>query len=436
MNATIVWFTLGVSLLTGLLFGVGPAMQSFVRDVVPLLKESSAQVMGGRSRLRPALIVAEVAVSLVLLASAGLLIRTLQHFQRIDPGFRTRNMLMLSTFPALEGYDEARSRLLYEEIQRRIRAVPGIQAVTAARVRPLNPGGWGSSYDVQELSKEHRNTQFNTVMPNYFEALGIDIVEGRGFATSDTATSPPVAVINQTLARKLFPNGSAVGKHMKVGNDQQWREIVGVARDVKTRTLTEDAHPYLWLPMSQPMPFWRTSTIIEIVSNLPAPLVTATAREVLRGIDARLPMYAPRTLSQQFAYSYWQQRIAAWLIGAFAGLALLLAAIGVYGVISYQVTARTRELGIRMALGASRGDVLAMVLRSGAMLAASGVVVGVAGALVATRALKALLFGVSVSDPATFAVSALFLGCVAVLASFVPAQRASKVDPMVALRYE
>ena len=436
IDVRVIGFTCAVSLLTGILFGLAPAMQSFVRDMVPLLKETSAQVSGGRSRLRTVLIVAEVSVSLVLLASAGLLMRTVMQFQKVDPGFRTRNMVMVSMFPALEGYDEARSRQLFEEIQRRMEAIPGIQGMTAARVRPVNPGGWGSSYEVQELTKEHRNSQFNTVMPNYFDVMGIDIVEGRGFAKSDTATSPPVAVLSQTLAKQLFPRESAVGKHMKVGNDQQFREIVGVARDVKTRTLTEDPKPYLWLPMSQPMPFWRTSVAVEIKTDLPMPVVLAELRNTVRSVDVRLPMYAPRTLSQQFSYSYWQQRIAAWLIGSFAGLALLLAAIGVYGVISYQVAARTRELGIRMALGASRADVLALVLRSGLILAMVGVAVGVAGAFAATRALKSLLFGVSASDPLTFAASALFLAGVALLASFVPAQRASRVDPMVALRYE
>jgi ABC-type lipoprotein release transport system permease subunit len=245
-----------------------------------------------------------------------------------------------------------------------------------------------------------------------------------------------VAVINQTLAAKLWPNESAVGKHLRVGNDAQLREIVGVARDVKTRSLTEKPRTYLYLPMLQPMPFWRSSTVVEFKTDLPMPMIVATARNTLRNIDARLPLYTPRTLSQQFAYSYWQQRIAAWLIGAFAGLALLLAAIGVYGVVSYQVTARTRELGIRMALGASRNDVLALVLRSGVVLAGAGVLFGLAGALAATRALKSLLVGVSVSDPVTFAVSALFLALVALVASFVPAYRASRVDPMVALRYE
>lgn len=436
IDARVIGFTFAISLLTGLLFGLAPAMQSFVRDMVPLLKESSTQVSGTRSRLRSVLIVAEVSASLVLLVSAGLLMKTLLHFQRVDPGFRARNIVMETMFPALEGYDETRSRQLFEEIQRRLEAIPGIQAVTAARVRPLNPGGWGSSYEVQDLSNEHRSAQFNTVMPNYFEVMGIDVVEGRGFAKTDGTQAPLVAVVSQTMAKKLWPSQSAVGKHIKVGNDQQWREIVGVARDVKTRTLTEDPKPYLWLPMSQPMPFWRTSTVVEIKTNLPTPMVLAAAKRAVREIDARLPLYAPRTLAQQFAYSYWQQRIAAWLIGAFAGLALLLAAIGVYGVISYQVAARTRELGIRMALGASRADVLALVLRSGVTLAAAGVAVGVGGGLAATRALKSLLFGVSVSDPGTFAASALFLGAVALVASFVPAHRASRVDPMVALRYE
>jgi predicted permease len=428
--------TLVVALFTGMLFGIAPALQGFVRDLVPALKEASAQSAGSRSRIRSALIVAEVALSIVLLVSGGLLLRTLLRFQRIDPGFRTRNLVMVSLFPAGEGYDEVRSRQLYEEIQRRLEAVSGVQGVTLSRVRPMNPGGWGSSYEIQGLSAEHRNAQFNTVMPNYFEVMGIDVVEGRGFARSDTATAPPVAIINQTMAKQLFPRESSVGKRIKVGNDQQWREIVGVARDVKTRTLTEDPRPYLWLPMSQPMPFWRTSNNIEIKTDLPPEPIMAAARSVVRAIDARVPLYSLRTLKQQFVYSYWQQRIAAWLIGSFAGLALLLAAIGVYGVISYQVTSRTRELGIRMALGASRADVLALVLRSGLILAFDGVAVGIVGAFVATRGLKSLLFGVSALDPVTFAVSALFLAGVALVASFVPAHRASQVDPMVALRYE
>jgi len=436
IDLRVVGFTFAISVVTGLLFGLAPALQNFVRDMVPMLKESSAQVSGTRSRVRSVLIVAEVSACLVLLASAGLLMRTLVQFQKIDPGFRARNVVMVSMFPALEGYDEARSRQFYQELQSQLEGTPGIVGMTASRVAPVTSGGWGSSYEVQELPKAHRQEQFNTVMPNYFDVMGIDMVEGRKFSANDREDAPLVAILNQTMARKLWPNESAIGKHIKVGNDKQWREIVGVARDVKTRSLTEDAHPFLWLPMSQPMPFWKTSVTLEIKTNLSAPVALAITKNAVRKIDARLPLYGMRTLQQQFGYSYWRQRMAAWLIGSFAALALLLAAIGVYGVISYQVAARTRELGIRMALGASRGDVLALVLRSGVTLAAIGVAVGTVGGLAATRALKSLLFGVGVADPATFALSALFLACVAMAASFVPAYRASRVNPMVALRYE
>jgi putative ABC transport system permease protein len=436
IDLRVVGFTFAISVLTGLLFGLAPALQSFLRDMVPMLKESSGQVSGTRSRVRSVLIVAEVSVSLVLLVSAGLLMRTLVQFQKIDPGFRARNVVMVSMFPGLDGYDEARSRQFYQELQAQLESMPGIQAMTASRVKPITAGGWGSSYEVQELPAQHRSDQFNTVMPNYFDVMGIDMAEGRKFSANDSEAAPPVAILSQTMARKLWPKESAVGKHIKVGNDKQWREIVGVARDVKTRSLTEDAHPYLWLPMSQPMPFWKTSVTLEIKTNLAAPVAMAITKNVVRKIDARLPLYGMQTLEQQFGYSYWRQRMAAWLIGSFAALALLLAAIGVYGVISYQVAARTRELGIRMALGARRGDVLVMVLRNGIALAGAGVAVGTVGGLAATRALNSLLLGVGASDPATFALSALFLACVALVASFVPAHRASRVDPMVALRYE
>ena len=436
MDFRVVGFTFAISVLTGVLFGLAPALQNFVRDMVPMLKESGTQVSGTRSRVRSVLIVAEVSASLVLLVSAGLLMRTLVQFQKIDPGFRARNVVMVSMFPALDGYDEARSRQFYQQLQAELEGTAGIQGMSASRLAPLSTGGWGSNYAVQELPEQHRTEQFNTVMPNFFDVMGIDMAEGRKFSANDGEGAPLVAILNQTMAHKLWPNESAIGKHIRVGNDKQWREIVGVARDVKTRSLTEDAHSFLWMPMSQPMPFWKTSVTLEIKTNLAAPVALAIAKNAVRKIDARLPLYGMRTLEQQFGYSYWRQRMAAWLIGSFAALALLLAAIGVYGVISYQVAARTRELGIRMALGARRADVLALVLRSGVMLAAIGVAVGTAGSLAATRALKSLLLGVSVSDPATFAFSALFLACVALVASFVPAYRASRVDPMVALRYE
>jgi predicted permease len=300
----------------------------------------------------------------------------------------------------------------------------------------MSPGGWSSSYEVQDLPKDHRSAQFNTVATNYFDVMGIDIVKGRPFSPTDRVGSPLVAVINQTMARTLWPNQSAVGKHIKVGNDQHWREVIGVARDVKRRTLTEEPSPYLYLSMSQPMPFWRTSSTILIQTQLPPESVVTPARNVVRSLDSRIPLYGIRTLSQQFAYSYWQQRIAGWLIGAFATLALLLAAVGVYGVISYEVTARTREVGIRMALGARQHEVLGLVLRRGAILAACGIGLGAVAGLLLTRALKALLFGISSYDPATFALTALLLATVALAASFVPARRAARVDPMVALRYE
>jgi predicted permease len=436
-------FALGASLLTTLLFGLAPALQATRTDLVPALKDVASQAGRTRSRLRSALVVAQVTLSLVLLVAAGLTLRALARLQTTSPGFEVEHGLVASYDLGLQGYDEARGRDFQRRLLERVRALPGVRAASLTDLFPLSlnytsndvyiegrPGGRGANVPISMVaSVEH----------GYFDAMGISVVAGRPFDERDDERSPRVVVVNETFARRFFPGADpareAVGKRMSFSGDNgPWAEIVGVAKDGKYWTIGEAPQMFVYSPSAQS--YTSTGTlVVRTTGGDPRALVPALNAEV-RAIDQALPLFDVKTIEEHMGVSLFPARVAAALLGGFGLLALLLAAMGVYGVVSYAAAQRTREIGIRMALGARGRDVLRLVAGRGMLLVGLGVCLGLAGALALTRFMEGLLYGVSATDPLTFAlVAALLLG-VALVACLVPARRATKVDPMVALRYE
>ncbi|HEX8722317.1 MAG TPA: ABC transporter permease [Pyrinomonadaceae bacterium] len=436
-------FALGASLLTTLLFGLAPALQATRTDLVPALKDAGRGDGRTRSRLRGALVVAQVTLSLVLLVAAGLTLRALARLQTASPGFEVEGGLVASFDLGLQGYDEARGREFGRRLVERVRAMPGVRAASLTDLFPLSlnytsnsvyvegrPGARGANVPIAMAS---------SVEPSYFDAMGIPVVAGRPFGERDDERAPRVVVVNETFARRFFPGAEpareAVGKRIGFKGDQgPWAEIVGVAKDGKYWTIGEAPELFVYSPLAQR--YTSTATlVVRAAGGDPRALVPALRAEA-RALDAALPLYDVKTFEEHMGVSLFPARVAAALLGGFGLLALVLAGTGIYGVVSYAAAQRTREIGIRMALGAQRGDVLRLVAGRGMLLVGAGVALGLAGALALTRFMEGVLYGVSATDPFTFAlVVALLLG-VALVACLLPARRATKVDPMVALRYE
>ncbi len=429
-------FTAGVSLLTGLIFGLAPALQGSRADLITELKDRTSAPSGHRwYGARNLLVMAQVALSFVALASAGMFLRSLANARGIDPGFDGSRLAVLGINPGTQGFDEARTRELYRRVTERISGVAGVEAVTLATSVPLFGGGFGRTVfrDGQD-PKDPRNgrmTQMSQVAGGYFEAIGIPVVKGRGITSADRAGSTPVAVINEAMAKQIWPNEDPVGRTLRIfGNDTPW-QIVGVAKTVKYNFIGEDATAYFYLPIEQ---LHDSQVTVHVrASGDPSP-VLGTVRRELQQLEPDLPLLNVSTYAAVFGQALWAPRMAAWLLGIFAGLALLLAAIGLYGVLAYSVSQRTRELGIRLALGAREGDVQRMVVRQGVMLALCGLVPGLLASWALSRVITRLLYDVAAGDTVTFASVPVLLLVVAVIATIVPAWRASRVDPAVALR--
>jgi predicted permease len=435
-------FSIAVSVITSALFGLAPALQATSADLVPALKDVSLQLGLSRSRLRRALVVAQVAVSFILLVSAGLVVRALQSVQTVNPGFEIENGLIVSFDLGLQGYDQARGRQFQHQLVERVRAIPGVENASLTDLFPLSLNYSSNGVHV-EGHEPQRGANIPTAMVasvggNYFSTMRIPMVAGRAFTEQDDEHSTRVVVVNEALVRRFIPEAGsmeeALGRRISfAGADGPYLQIAGVARDGKYWTIGEAPQPFVYSPLRQS--YNGSIHLIVRATSDPRALIGAIRNEAQK-LDANLPLYDIKTFSEHLSLSLFPARVAATLLGSFAVVALALAAMGIYGVTSYSVSQRTREIGIRLALGARPADVLRMVVGQSSRLAAAGLLIGLVSAFLLTRLMEGLLYGVSATDPVTFAAIVALLALVALVACFIPARRASKVDPQVALRYE
>jgi putative ABC transport system permease protein len=436
INATVLGCTLAVSFITGTLFGLVPALGSSRPDLHDTLKEGSRSVSGGaRHRLRSLLVIAESALAVVLLIGAGLLIKSFVKLQEVSPGFDAEHVLTMR-LDLPRGKTPEQVADFYDQLQQRVAGLAGVESVGMVSELPLTGQPNDTPFAIEgrapEAPDQRPNADFRRVNHDYFRALRIPLLKGRPFTEQEARQSAGVVIISERLAAKYFPDQEPLGKYLLTDFGKQSRfEIVGIVDDVRHRGLATDTYPAMYLPtLSLP---W-TNLVIRTAGE-PASLAAAVRKEV-GALDPQQPVAAVKPMAQWLSESVAQPRFRTLLLGVFAAIALLLSVLGIYGVMSYVVAQRTREVGIRMALGAGRFDVLRLVIGQGMRLALAGVALGLAAAYGLTRLLASLLFNVSPTDPATFIAIALLLAGVAFLACYVPARRATKVDPMVALRYE
>jgi putative ABC transport system permease protein len=423
-------FTLAIATATGVLFGLAPALQGSRPDVVPELKGS--RTSGGRREigLRSALVITQLALSVILLVAAGLCVRTLRNATAIDKGYDAETVLTSRMDLARQSYTAERGRLLQQQLLDRLHALPGVDAAGFGVTLPLNDGRWEDAIR-REGDPTRLQTYQNVVSPRYFDAMRISRIAGRGFTDADDEKGARVAILNQTLARMLWPGEDPIGRRISFRG--QTIEVVGLVRDIKGRNLFEAPGPMLYLPLSQT---YQPNVVLHVRTIVPPPSLVAALRQEVYSLDKNLPVYAVATMNEHVAATLTPQRMLAWLVGGFGALALLLAAIGLYGLLAYAVTERTQEIGIRMALGAHRSDVTRLFVGGGMKLAVAGIVLGSAAAMWLTPLMKGLLFGVGPLDPLTLTAVPILLLVAALVASFVPARRAARADPKVALRYE
>jgi macrolide transport system ATP-binding/permease protein len=418
-----------------MLFALIPAIQASHVDLSGALKSEGSGVVGGsgRSRLRSALVFVQVALSFVLIAGTGLLLRSMVQMQNSDPGFSTRNVVVSSVDLFSSGYKPDRAKIFYEQMLERIRALPGVQSVALARVRPFSYTVYSSAPVEIEGYQPPRNEQvtadYNQVGEGYFSTIGIPIVAGREFTRNDDENAPPVAIVNETMAAKYWPGKDAIGQRLKVKDT--WMEIVGVAKNANYRTKLEQPTPFFYVPVRQNFVV-QNGFIIRTEQSATA-IMNAFGREI-HALDQNLAPLDTISLQEQVDRMSYTQRLAAALLAIFGGMALFLAAIGLYGVMSYSVSQSTRELGVRMALGANARDLLRLVISRGLRLTTAGIVIGAVAALVLTRLMGNLLYKVSPRDPIAFGSALIVLIAVALLACFLPARRAARINPVRALR--
>ncbi len=438
-DVRVLGYTASLSLLTVLLFALLPALRSTRPDVMPALKDGVTAVpQHGRVNLRSCLVVGQVALCFVVLASAGLFLRNLQQTYHVDLGFNPDRVLLVGFNLNLHGYDEPRARDFGETLLQRMRSLPGVESAAFSHTVPL---GFGSSAtravpEGSELDPDERRyrMEYSQITPSYFETVGIPLRAGRSFNVTDRDASRAVAIVNEALATRYWPNENPIGKRLHFwGPDSPLAEVIGVAANSKYSSLTEEDAPYLYMPLLQG--FRPDVQLLLRARSEPLKLVQPL-REQVQSLDPAVALLEVRTMEDHVGRAYFLPRNAALLLSGLGVLALALAAVGLYGMISYTVSRRTREVGIRMALGARHGDVLGLVVGEGFRLALVGVAIGLASAFAVTRFLAGMLYDVSPTDPLTFAAVPLVLTAVAMLASYVPARRASRVDPMTALRYE
>jgi putative ABC transport system permease protein len=437
------WMTV-VSLLTGVVFGLAPAVLASRADLVGVIKGGGAQLPRGRRRLtlRGTLVVAQVTISIVVLVCAGLFIRSLRQVRQADPGFRTENLVTFMLNPRLLAYDEREATArLFPELLRRVRAQRGVRAAAMIDEMPLAVGHTTRGPVVKEGELDPPPNQgfhadSNQITPGYFDAAGVPLVAGRDFDEHDTSDAPRVVIVNQEFARRLYGSeAGALGKRFRFEQGTPLMKIVGVAKDGRYHSLYEDRMPFIFLPVYQHPRTGMTMLVrAESASDVAAAL--EAARRVVSEVDARMPIYGVMVGEDNLAIAYWGPNVAAGMATTFGVLALALATMGLYSVMTYSVSQRTREIGIRMALGAALGDVVRLVVGQGMRLALLGVALGLTGAFALTRVFASLLLGVGTTDPVTFVGVPLLLFAVTLLACYVPARRAARVNPLVALRHD
>lgn len=439
VDVRVLAFTFTVSLLTGIVFGLAPALQASKPDLNDTLKEGGRASSVGRNRFRGFLVVSEVALALVLLVGAGLMIRSFVAVLNVPPGLDARNVLTVDVALPRARYTGPQQAAFFQETIGRLKSLPGIQSAGAVYPLPLSGAEEGMGFSIEgreTVAGESVSAGPRWVSPGYFKVMGISLIAGRELADQDSADAPRVVVVNDSMARRYWPDEDPIGKRIafdRTNGAPNWRQIVGVVRDVKHTSLDSASKPEMYIPYPQfPSPFM---TLVARTDGDPLNYVSAVRGQVM-SVDKNQPISNVHTMEQLLSNSVAEHRFNMLLLGVFGVVALLLSAVGIYGVMSYAVAQRTHELGVRMALGAQTFQLLALVVREGMLLALSGVGVGLGAAFALTRLMSTLLYGVSATDPVTFGAIAVLLGAVALLACYVPARRATKVDPMVALRYE
>jgi predicted permease len=435
-------FALLLSIVTGILFGLVPAIVSTRPDLSSSLKDQSANVTasGGQARFRKIFIVAQVALSLLLLVGAGLFARSLFNLVTQNPGFHAEKLLTFSVDPSLNGYDATRGFSFYRDLQQRLSAMPGVRAVGAATMGPFGNSNRSGNITIEGYrakEDEEVGAQQDGLAPDYFRTMGIPLVAGREFSDRDITGAPKVAVVNEAFVKRYAAAGNLLGKHLAFGGGDKIkldREIVGIARDIKYNDLREQAKPFIYVPYAQNETLDRMTFYVRTSRNEAD--LGPEVRALVRNMDANLPVYGMRPMEVVIEDSIYRDRLVAMLASTFGTLATLLAALGLYGVVAYNVTRRTPEMGVRMAFGAMPRDVLKLVMREVGLLVLGGAIIGVPAALALARYVESQLFGVKANDPLIFAAATVALTLVGLLAGYIPARRAARIDPMKALRYE
>jgi predicted permease len=434
-------FAIGTGVLTALLFGIVPAIHATRAGVIGALKEESGSVAGGgrQARLRRVLVISQVALSMLLLAGAGLFARSLYNLKWLDPGFRVDDLFVFSVDPSLSGYEGGRLTTLYRRMQEELAAVPGVRSVSMSEVGTLAGDNWSQTVRVdgyESKEGEDLNPSVDGVGPRYFETMGIPLVSGREFTERDVIGAAKVAIINETMAKYFFGSSNPIGRRFGFGRGKPTDiEIVGVAKDVRSVELRDQPPRYVYIPYAQDDSVTQLTYYVRAARD-DGGAIAAGIRQSVRRLDPNLPIFNMKTMAVQIDESLFVERMVAVLSVAFGALATLLAAIGLYGVMSYAVTRRTREIGIRMALGAERGRVLWLVLREVAAMALAGIVGGLAAALWLTRQVQSQLYGLSPNDPLTLGIAMGLLAAVAIASGYIPARRATTIDPMIALKQQ
>jgi predicted permease len=430
-------FLAGVSMLTGILFGLLPALRATRVDLSSAMKENSRSVTGSRTVLSKSLVVVQVAMALVLLVGAGLFLRTLDNLKSVDVGFDSRNLLLFGVNPRVNGYDTERSTQVFRRVLDRMSALPGVTSVTLTRTRLLSGSTSTSSTWTQGQASQtaaEENMYMMDVSPTFFATLGIPVLHGRTFTDQDGPTAPKVAVVNEAAARKLFPDGNVLGRRIGHSFEKSGEfEIVGVVRDTKYSSVRDPGPPTMYRAVWQA----QTRGLFVVLRTAGEPLaMSETVRAAMREVDPTIPIPEFTSQTEQISLRFAQERLFARAYAAFGGLAVLLACIGLFGLMSYNVSRRTGEIGVRMALGAQRRTVIGMVMSESMRLVAIGLVLGLGVALWAARFVETVVYGLSARDPLTIGGAVALIGLVTALAGGLPARRASNVDPMVALRQQ